>query len=89
MRATTMRSWHAAPGATCRPCSATAVSRSRSTRTSAAQAYQGIVELSGPTLTDCMQTYFRQSEQLKTGLKIAVDRIADGGGARWRGRRAS
>ena len=34
------------------------------------QAYQGIVELSGPTLTDCMQAYFRQSEQLKTGLKI-------------------
>ena len=48
------------------------------------QAYQGIVELSGPTLTDCMQTYFRQSEQLKTGLKIAVDRIADADGARWR-----
>jgi molecular chaperone Hsp33 len=48
------------------------------------QAYQGIVEVSGPTLTDCMQTYFRQSEQLKTGLKIAVDRIADRDGARWR-----
>jgi molecular chaperone Hsp33 len=48
------------------------------------QAYQGIVELSGPTLTDCMQTYFRQSEQLKTGLKIAVDRIADSDGPRWR-----
>ena len=48
------------------------------------QAYQGIVELSGPTLTDCMQAYFRQSEQLKTGLRIAVDRIADAGGPRWR-----
>jgi molecular chaperone Hsp33 len=48
------------------------------------QAYQGIVELSGPTLTDCMQAYFRQSEQLKTGLKIAVDRIADDEGTRWR-----
>jgi molecular chaperone Hsp33 len=48
------------------------------------QAYQGIVEVSGPTLTDCMQTYFRQSEQLKTGLKIAVERIADRDGARWR-----
>jgi molecular chaperone Hsp33 len=48
------------------------------------QAYQGIVELAGPTLTECMQTYFRQSEQLKTGLKIAVDRIADPDGARWR-----
>ena len=50
----------------------------------AGQAYQGIVELNGPTLTDCMQTYFRQSEQLKTGLKIAVDRIEAGEGARWR-----
>jgi molecular chaperone Hsp33 len=48
------------------------------------QAYQGIVELSGPTLTDCMQAYFRQSEQLKTGLKIAVDRIADIDGTHWR-----
>jgi molecular chaperone Hsp33 len=50
----------------------------------AGQAYQGIVELNGPTLTECMQTYFRQSEQLKTGLKIAVDRIEAGEGARWR-----
>jgi molecular chaperone Hsp33 len=48
------------------------------------QAYQGIVELSGATLTECMQTYFRQSEQLKTGLKIAVDRIQLSEGARWR-----
>jgi molecular chaperone Hsp33 len=48
------------------------------------QAYQGIVELSGATLTECMQTYFRQSEQLKTGLKIAVDRIAGSERARWR-----
>jgi molecular chaperone Hsp33 len=31
-----------------------------------------------------MQTYFRQSEQLKTGLKIAVDRIAGSERARWR-----
>jgi molecular chaperone Hsp33 len=48
------------------------------------QAYQGIVELTAATLTDCMQTYFRQSEQLKTGLKIAVDRIEAGDAARWR-----
>ena len=48
------------------------------------QAYQGIVELSGRTLTECMQTYFRQSEQLKTGLKIAVDRIDGSERARWR-----
>jgi molecular chaperone Hsp33 len=48
------------------------------------QAYQGIVELSGTTLTECMQSYFRQSEQLKTGLKIAVDRIEGNERARWR-----
>jgi molecular chaperone Hsp33 len=48
------------------------------------QAYQGIVELSGATLTECMQTYFRQSEQLKTGLKIAVDRVEGSERARWR-----
>jgi molecular chaperone Hsp33 len=48
------------------------------------QAYQGIVELSGRTLTECMQTYFRQSEQLKTGVKIAVDRIDGSERARWR-----
>ena len=51
----------------------------------AGAAYQSIVELSGATLTECMQTYFRQSEQLKTGLKIAVGRLADNGAWRWRG----
>jgi molecular chaperone Hsp33 len=51
----------------------------------AGAAYQSIVELSGASLTECMQTYFRQSEQLKTGLKIAVGRVADNGTWRWRG----
>jgi len=51
----------------------------------AGAAYQSIVELSGISLTECMQTYFRQSEQLKTGLKIAVGRVAENGGWRWRG----
>ena len=46
--------------------------------------YQGLVELNGATLTDCMQTYFRQSEQVKTGLRIAVDQITDGATRRWR-----
>jgi molecular chaperone Hsp33 len=49
----------------------------------AGAAYQSIVELTGASLTECMQTYFRQSEQLKTGLKIAVGR--EGEGLRWRG----
>jgi molecular chaperone Hsp33 len=51
----------------------------------AGAAYQSIVELSGASLTECMQTYFRQSEQLKTGLKIAVGRVAENGTWRWRG----
>lgn len=36
--------------------------------------YQGIVPLSGQTLTDCTHAYFRQSEQLETGLNVAVRR---------------
>jgi len=47
-------------------------------------AYQGIVDLSGESLTACMQTYFRQSEQVQTGLRIAVDRVAEGDRRRWR-----
>jgi molecular chaperone Hsp33 len=50
----------------------------------AGQTYQGIVELTGNTLTECMQAYFRQSEQLKTGLKIAVERVEDQSARRWR-----
>ncbi|UUX51940.1 Hsp33 family molecular chaperone HslO [Nisaea acidiphila] len=34
--------------------------------------YQGIVPLSGHTLAECTHAYFRQSEQLETGLNIAV-----------------
>lgn len=33
--------------------------------------YQGIVELTGATLAECAQTYFRQSEQLETALSVA------------------
>jgi len=50
----------------------------------AGQSYQGIVELTGDTLTECMQAYFRQSEQLKTGLKVAVDRVEERSARRWR-----
>jgi molecular chaperone Hsp33 len=38
------------------------------------QRYQGIVPLEGATLTDCAHTYFRQSEQLPTGIKIVARR---------------
>jgi molecular chaperone Hsp33 len=43
--------------------------------------YQGIVALRGSTLADCVRHYFLQSEQLPTGIVVAVERQA---GA-WRG----
>ncbi|HJQ57685.1 MAG TPA: Hsp33 family molecular chaperone HslO [Vineibacter sp.] len=42
--------------------------------------YQGVVALDGATLADCAHHYFRQSEQLPAGLKLAVGRDGD----RWR-----
>ncbi len=48
-------------------------------------AYQGLVELEGESMTDCIHQYFRQSEQVKTGMKIAVEHLDDGAGtAFWR-----
>lgn len=40
--------------------------------------YQGIVELAGDTLQESVQHYFAQSEQITTGLRMAVSRDADG-----------
>lgn len=37
--------------------------------------YQGIVELTGDSLDDCVQHYFRQSEQLKTAVKLSAARV--------------
>lgn len=34
--------------------------------------YQGIVELTGATLADCLHHYFRQSEQIDAAIKVAV-----------------
>ena len=42
--------------------------------------YQGIVELAGASLTDCVHHYFRQSEQLECALRVAVSES----GGRWR-----
>ena len=39
--------------------------------------YQGIVELQGASLVECVHHYFRQSEQVEAGLKVAVARVAD------------
>ncbi len=47
--------------------------------------YQGIVELSGASLVDCVQHYFNQSEQIRTGIKMAVGRrVSEDGQAHWR-----
>jgi molecular chaperone Hsp33 len=48
---------------------------------SSIERYQGIVELQGESLADSIRHYFRQSEQLQTGIAVAVGR--DEGG--WRG----
>jgi molecular chaperone Hsp33 len=44
--------------------------------------YQGIVEIVGATLAECAQHYFRQSEQIQAGLKLAVARAGEEGA--WR-----
>ncbi len=46
--------------------------------------YQGVVPLEGATLADCAHTYFRQSEQLPTGIKIVARRSMTGGTPHWR-----
>lgn len=47
--------------------------------------YQGIVELTGSTLADCVHHYFRQSEQVEAALKVAVGQVPDESGTtRWR-----
>jgi molecular chaperone Hsp33 len=43
--------------------------------------YQGIVALEGGTLAEAVQHYFRQSEQLPTGITVSARRDAQG---RWR-----
>jgi molecular chaperone Hsp33 len=47
--------------------------------------YQGIVELTGSTLADCVHHYFRQSEQLQAGIRVAcARRPGSDGSPRWR-----
>ncbi len=40
--------------------------------------YQGLVELTGPRLADCLLHYFRQSQQLNAGLLVACRRTDEG-----------
>jgi molecular chaperone Hsp33 len=46
--------------------------------------YQGIVELSGASLTECAHAYFRQSEQIDAMVRLAAARVGHNGSARWR-----
>ncbi len=46
---------------------------------------QGIVELNGATLADCIHHYFRQSEQIDAAIKVAIGQGPHGGGeGAWR-----
>lgn len=40
--------------------------------------YQGIVDVQGDTLSDCVQHYFRQSEQIDTGISVSVKKTEGG-----------
>jgi molecular chaperone Hsp33 len=46
--------------------------------------YQGIVPLAGETLVEAAHTYFRQSEQIPTFIRLAVARHFSGGVWKWR-----
>jgi molecular chaperone Hsp33 len=49
------------------------------------QRYQGIVQLDGTSLEDAARTYFRQSEQIPTDLRLAVAKqVMPGGRQQWR-----
>ena len=49
------------------------------------QRYQGIVQLDGVTLEEAARTYFRQSEQIPTELKLSVAKLVTPGAAeQWR-----
>ena len=47
--------------------------------------YQGVVSLEGATLAECAHTYFNQSEQLDTGIRLAAGSVTAGAGRpHWR-----
>ena len=47
--------------------------------------YQGVVELRGQTLAECLQHYFQQSEQVASAVRLSVQSRAEADGvARWR-----
>jgi molecular chaperone Hsp33 len=46
--------------------------------------YQGVTPIEGETLALCAETYFAQSEQTPTRVRLAVGQADAGGGPRWR-----
>jgi molecular chaperone Hsp33 len=46
--------------------------------------YQGVTPIEGETLALCAETYFAQSEQVPTRVRLAVGEVHDADGARWR-----
>ena len=46
--------------------------------------YQGITPIEGETLALCAETYFAQSEQVPTRVRLAVGELQDGAGRSWR-----
>ncbi|MEJ0072462.1 MAG: Hsp33 family molecular chaperone HslO [Pseudomonadota bacterium] len=69
----------------CRGSSATAILAFTVDQGPNTERYQGIVELTGSTLADCVHHYFRQSEQLQAGIRLACARTPGPDGApRWR-----
>jgi molecular chaperone Hsp33 len=50
------------------------------------QPYQGVVALGGDTLAACAESYFRQSEQTDTAIRLAVGEVSEASRASiWRG----
>ena len=46
--------------------------------------YQGVTPIEGETLALCAETYFAQSEQIPTRVRLAVGQTDSGDGPRWR-----
>lgn len=45
--------------------------------------YQGIVALEGQNISECAETYFKQSEQTASAIKVAVSEVFGAGGQSW------
>ena len=45
--------------------------------------YQGIVALEGQNISECAETYFRQSEQIASSIKVAVSEVFGSSGQSW------